>query len=506
MTPPFPAHASVALDDVQGLLRFGYKHHVEAVFLLLRVADREAARAWLAAVPVNSAATTEPLPATVLQLALTCDGLAALGVPHDITARFSAEFVDGMAGDPGRSRRLGDVGANAPAEWRWGTGHTAPHVLLMLYALPGQLAAHQAAVEAGCARAFSLLARWPCGRLRGVEHFGFADGISQPELDWARERPAVDTEQAACQPLACLGEFLLGYPNEYGGWTDRPLLSEERDRLGLLPRAEDQPAMADLGRNGSYLVLRQLQQDVAGFWQWLDREAGGDPQAREALAARMVGRQRDGTPLAQGPHPPPESGAVDLNDFDFNGDPRGLRCPLGAHVRRANPRSADLPPPGSSGRPGLPAPLSWLQRTLGFDREALDRDLVASTRFHRLLRRGREYGRPLTPDEALHGDAAADETGLFFVCLNASIARQFEFVQGAWLASTRFNGLRGESDPLLGTREVTPDGLKSDTFSVPQALGADQRLCGLPQFVTLRGGAYFFMPGIRALRYLAQVR
>ena len=177
-----------------------------------------------------------------------------------------------------------------------------------------------------------------------------------------------------------------------------------------------------------------------------------------------------------------------LNAFTYRDDPHGLRCPLGAHVRRANPRNADLPP----GRPGL---LSWAERTLGFDADALAKDLVASTRFHRLLRRGRAYG-----------ERGAGAQGLHFICLAASIGRQFEFVQAAWIAGAHFDGLSGESDPLLGSREAARDGSPTDGFSIPQAIGPARRLDALPQFVSVRGGAYFFLPGLRALRVLAELR
>ncbi len=452
-------------DDIQGIVRFGYKHHTEACFLLLQVQDQAAACTWLATAPVASAATAEPPPATVLQLALTSEGLRALGVPEDTVAGFSSEFLGGMGTDPSRARRLGDVGANAPNQWQWGTGARVPHVLLMLYALPGHLAAWQARIETDIAPGFTLLARLPCADLGEVEPFGFKDGISQPALDWDRTRPAVDAEHTTYSNLSCLGETLLGYPNEYGGYTDRPLLPAHPQ----LPRAEDAPERADLGRNGSYLVLRQLAQDVRGFWQWLDGAAQHDPVAREKLAATLVGRTLDGTPLADAP-------PGDPNAFTYAADPRGSRCPLGAHVRRANPRTADLPP----GEPGF---VGWLTRTLGFDAQALAQDRVASTRFHRLLRRGREY--------------RGTDTGLYFVCLGANIARQFEFVQAAWLNAPQFAGLHGETDPLVGIREPAQSG-----FSIPQPTGPDQRLIGLPQFVTVRGGAYFFLPGIRALRYL----
>nr|WP_315426587.1 hypothetical protein [uncultured Albidiferax sp.] len=476
--------APVDLDDIQGLVRFGYKHHTEACFLLLRVTDPAAARAWLARAPVASAATTEPPPATVLQLALGSEGLRALGVAEDTIAGFSPEFLSGMGQDPSRARRLGDTGANAPGAWLWGSGTQIPHVLLMLYALPGQLPAWQATVETQCAAGFEIMSRLPCGELRGNEPFGFADGISQPMLDWRRDRAVRDAEQLRYTNLSCLGEFLLGYPNEYGGYTDRPLLDPQRDPQALLPRAEDAPHRADLGRNGSYLVMRQLQQDVDGFWQALDQLAEGDPALREKLATAMVGRTRSGHPLL----PTAKSSPPDLNAFTYNEDPRGTLCPLGAHIRRANPRTADLPP----GDPGM---VSWLMRTLGFDAHSLEQDRVASTRFHRLLRRGRTYHNAAGQDVA--------EAGLHFICLGASISRQFEFVQGAWLHAPHFDGLRNESDPLLGSRAPAADGTATDSFSIPQAQGADQRLPGLPQFVTLRGGAYFFLPGIRALRYLA---
>lgn len=482
---------TVELDDIQGLLRFGYKHQTQASFLLLQIKDREAARAWLASVPVTSAVTAVPSPDTALQLALSREGLQALGVADDIVNAFSPEFVSGLGSDASQSRRLGDVGASAPERWQWGAGQKVPHVLVMLYAQPGRLAAFQQAIEAQCANGFDTLVSLATSEMDGIEPFGFVDGISQPKLDWERTRAVRDQEQLAYSNLSCLGEYLLGYPNEYGGYTDRPLLDPQRDPQALLPRAEDLPAQADLGRNGSYLVLRQLRQDVPGFWQFVNAQAGGDAAARERLAAAMVGRTRQGEPVV--------ASTQDINAFDYQADPHGMRCPLGAHVRRANPRNADLP----SGEPGL---VSWLKRTLGLDAQAREQDRVASTRFHRMLRRGRAYGAPVSIDRALSGAASSSDTGLHFICLGANLARQFEFVQSAWLASTRFDGLRNESDPLLGTREPAVDGSPTNEFSLPQPEGPAQRLSGLPQFVTVLGGAYFFLPGIRALRYLASAR
>src|SRR6185369_14753736 len=248
---------AVEFDDIQGLVRFGYKHHTEAAFLLLCVRDRDAARRWLATVPVSTAATIEPPPEIAIQVALSAEGMRAIGVADDVVAAFATEFVVGMAGDANRARRLGDLGANDPSRWQWGSGGRAPHVAVLLYAMPGKLAALQQAIETQCDAAFERVACLATSDLDGIEPFGFTDGISQPLLDWERKRVARDAERTEYSNLCCLGEVLLGYPNEYGGYTDRPLL--DRAAAGpMLPSAEDAPDRADLGRNGSYLVLRQL--------------------------------------------------------------------------------------------------------------------------------------------------------------------------------------------------------------------------------------------------------
>jgi deferrochelatase/peroxidase EfeB len=499
-----PPVAAVELDDIQGLLRFGYGRHPEACFLLLRISDRRAARGWLAQAPVSSAATAEAPPGTALQVALTCEGLQAIGVAADVVEAFSAEFVSGLGGNPSRSRRLGDAGASDPAHWRWGAGDRVPHVLVMLYAARGALEAFRRSVQAQCAAGFEQIACLGTSDMDGVEPFGFIDGISQPEVDWKRERAVRDEDRLDYANLSCLGEFVLGYPNEYGLYTDRPLLDRQRAPDGLLPPAEDAPQRADLGRNGSYLVMRQLRQDVRGFWQFLDRQAGGDAALRRRWAEAMVGRTLEGgAPLvgetgeaiAGAGNPSPGSGPG--NAFTYRFDPQGLRCPLGAHIRRANPRNADLPA-------GSRSLLGRLVRILGFDAQAREADLIASTRFHRLLRRGREYGSQLPLSQALaEGASDGEERGLHFVCLGANIGRQFEFVQAAWLMAPKFAGLAGESDPLLGRRLPGRDGARTDVYSMPQPAGPDRRLPGLPEFVAVLGGAYFFLPGIRALRWLA---
>jgi len=485
--------------DVQGLVRFGYKSMTQASYALARVRSAEAARAWLRSAPVTSATFLSPPPSTAMQVAFTAPGLQALGLGAPALAAFSPEFLGGMA-DDSRARRLGDVGENAPSRWQWGGAGKVPHVLVMFFAEPGRLGGFVEGTTGSAWRdAFGDVHWLETGTLRPVEAFGFADGISQPEIDWSRQRD-VASRRTTFGNVAALGEFLLGYRNEYDKYTDRPLLDEGASTAGL-PAAEDAPEKKDLGRNGTYLVMRQLRQDVRGFWQFVSRQAGGDVAEAEKLAAAFVGRTRAGYPLAPLGSEPipgigPRSGEVRLNQFTYDEDPAGVRCPIGAHVRRANPRNADYP--------GRPSGLARLLADLGFGRKGFLDDLTSSVRFHRILRRGREYGAPLPPEEALEPAPADDpERGLHFACLNANICRQFEFVQNAWMTSAKFSGLDGENDPLVGSREAMAGCPAADGFTVPQEGGLPRRVSGLPQFVTVRGGAYFFLPGLRALRYLA---
>jgi deferrochelatase/peroxidase EfeB len=493
--------ARVELDDIQGLARFGFKNHIDAVFLLLKIKDPRAARAWLAQVSVASAVTSNPPPSTVLQVALTSQGLQALQVEADLIDAFSPEFITGMAGDSSRSRRLGDLGPSSPSQWQWGVGDRVPHAAVLLYALPGKLHGLQQAVEAQSEAGFQIIARLETSNMGGREPFGFVDGISQPDLDWNRQRAVEDVTQLAYTNLSCLGEFLLGYPNEYGLYTPRPLLAASRDPRGILARAEDAPELCDLGRNGSYLVIRQLRQDVCAFWRTVDHLAGGMASERELLAGALVGRARTGEPLEPIIEPASTAAGLQaqLNAFNYASDADGLRCPLGAHIRRANPRNGDFPP-------GTRGTLSRLVRMLGIDSGARRQDLVASTRLHRLLRRGREYGIPITPEQALRGVSCDADRGLHFICLSANLQRQFEFVQSAWLMNAKFNGLPDEGDPLLGNRLPNIAGMPTDRFSLPHPDGPNRLLTGLPPFITVVGGAYFFLPGIRALRFLSGAR
>jgi len=376
-----------------------------------------------------------------------------------------------------------------------------PHLLVMFFGEPEHFDSFVQNTKGNTWNdAFEEVISLGTSNLDGDEPFGFTDGISQPEIDWEQQRQT-PCKQLEYTNIVALGEFLLGYRNEYGKITDRPLLDPDATNAELLP-AVDAPEKKDLGRNGTYLVMRQLEQDVRGFWKFLYEQAGGNVAGANQLGAKMVGRTRAGDPLV-----PLQAQAiagtdprtVTQNQFTYESDPVGARCPFGAHVRRTNPRNSDFPGRRISA-------LRKLIIMLGFGPKGFYEDITSSVRFHRILRRGREYGSELPPEDALKpGPSNESPRGLHFICLNANISRQFEFLQNAWIANTKFSGITGESDPLLGNREPMPGCPVTGNFTIPGDGSVRRRVSGLPQFVTLRGGAYFFLPSLRALRYFARV-
>jgi len=483
------------LDDIQGLIARGYRSLPYARFTIFAAHDAAAGHALLSWLLPRVTPAGRSAGDSALHLAYTAAGLRRLGLPESVIAGFSAQFMRGMTG-PNRSRFLGDVGESDPHYWAWG-GPQEPPVegLILLYAnSPEVLDARQAELATrldGLAiRQVTVLDTLELGN---NEPFGFRDGISQPiiqGLPKASGAPPAGTPGGRVVPA---GEFVLGYPNAYGQLTSRPLLPAADDPRRLLPRDPAGSGAADLGRNGCYLVLRQLEQDVDAFWSYVrqataQRDGSADTGRAIALAAKMVGRWPSGAPLVKAPdRDNPQLGGD--NDFGYyRTDPLGLACPLGAHVRRMNPRDSLDP------RPGTEASL-------------------AVNDGHRLLRRGRSYG-PGDGTPAAAGRAGRDShaerlvradvappraTGLHFICLVASLIRQFEFVQHTWLNNPTFHGLYDDTDPLIGNRLGC-----GATFTEP-ARPVRRRYRGLPQFVRTRGGAYFFLPGISALRYLDQL-
>ncbi len=336
--------SAIDYADVQGLLRFGYGHMTSASYSLVKIKNVAAAKTWLKRTPVTSAVAAKPLPRTALNVAFTAPGLRALGVSESVVAGFSHEFRGGMA-EESRARQLGDVGINAPSNWDWGSYGQEPHILILFFAEPAEFNAFvQTAKGDSWSEAFEELTSLGTSDLNATEPFGFADGISQPQIDWEQQRRTPCT-QLDYMNVAALGEFLLGYRNEYGKVTERPLLESDAATADLL-EAIDAPTKKDIGRNGTYLVMRQLEQDVRKFWQFLYQQAGSDLAQASKLGAKLVGRTQAGDPLVpiqKEPISGMDPARAQQNQFTYETDSTGARCPFGAHVRRTNPRNQDFP-------------------------------------------------------------------------------------------------------------------------------------------------------------------
>jgi Dyp-type peroxidase family len=460
--------------DIQGLVFSGYGDKPHASYLLLKVSDPAAARRWLRTLSEAITTGADRPPDTCLNIAWSARGLAALGLHEPELQTFPLEFREGLSGSDTRSRTLGDVDASDPRTWRWGGPESPVHALLMLYARSAALLADLlVAQRSAFAGALECVCEVPTETLpERREHFGFADGIAQPAIEGSRKGPRRGSRSLQA------GEFVLGYENEYGKLPLIPSVTPALDVAGHLGDCSAEGERKALGRNGSYLVARQLQQDVRGFWAFM-REAAqaehpGSTAADEAiwLAAKCVGRWPSGAPLVLAPDHDDRSLAAE-NEFGYaEQDADGLRCPVGAHIRRTNPRDS-------------------LEGGAHASQKAVDR--------HSIIRRGRSYGKLLAerPWLAEHDDGV--ERGLVFMCINANIRRQFEFMQQTWVNNQKFGGLYDERDPLIGAQDA-----EANSFTIP-AEPARRRLEALPRFVTVRGGEYLFLPGVRALKFLASL-
>ncbi len=444
---------TLPLEDIQGLILSGYAHLSHAGYVMLEVTDRLKAKRWLARIvgETTSAKRWDKKPETCLNIAFTCQGLAALGLPEEVLKTFAVEFREGMA-EPIRAELMGDIGESAPATWDYG-GTSTPdiHLVLILFGLDEtRLDAyrnqHRARFEEGGLR--ELCSQNGYRTSDSHEHFGFFDGISQPTLEGAAPMPK-PTDIAP-------GEFLFGYPNEYGLKSPVPGLSALNSGV--------------LGQNGSYLVYRKLAQDVGAFQKLLKEKTDGSPTQMEYLSAKMVGRWPSGAPLVLAPDKDDPALGVDEtrhNAFTYaQTDPHGYACPIGAHIRRTNPRDSLEPDPPSS---------------------------QITVNRHRIIRRGRSYG-------PLYSEANANTPrGVVFIAINADIKRQFEFIQQAWINDERFNGLYDNKDPIVADRRE-----KYPTCSmILQRSPIRKQVEDIPRLVTVRGGGYFFVPSITALKYLA---
>ncbi len=457
--------AMLELADMQRLLIDGLSRWPEARYALVSVnpGSEAQARAWLLKLlPHVARASDRTDPDNPVNgvprvaIAFTSAGLEAIGLRE--ARGFLAEFREGMT-TPRRRANLGD-----PEDLRWGGSADSIHLLLIVFSKDGQRNADWTALEPGAWATVRLVDGFVRNDHR--EHFGFRDGISQPRIEGTESGQQTSAAETAANTIKP-GEFILGYPNEAAVLPTSPTVPARFDRQNVLPALPSKPGSngevrKDFGRNGSYLVLRQFVQHVDAFNNFLDRNASTEPE-RERLAAKLVGRWRTGAPLVKAPEDDRKNLATD-NDFSYyEADRDGHACPLGAHIRRANPRD------------------SLVDDDLGIGPELAAQQI----RHHRIIRRGRLY-------------EDGQEKGLLFLCLNANIQDQFELVQHKWLNSPRFAGLDGEVDPLVGRR----GGRCPMTLQAPNG----SRQVDLTSFIELRGGAYFFLPGFQALRYLANLR
>ena len=432
------------LDDIQHIL-LTRTPAMTGRYEFLSFDDPAGGRAWLTELMdrVQSAAdvrATMDSSERWITLAFTWNGLKALGVPEESLASFPQEFREGMAA---RADILGDAGANHPDNWVGGLAGDDLHAIAILFARND--AEHRRCVG----EHDKLVARCP-----GVRTVSFLDLNATPPFNYAHDhfgyrdrlsQPVMegsgeDPTPGSGAPLQP-GEFILGYPDEAGPSVNLP-----------------QPEV--LSRNGSYMAYRRLQEHVGVFRDYL-REHADTPDGQELLAAKIMGRWRSGAPLVLSPkHDDPELGADPMrnNDFNYQGWIRtAMPCRSDPHARRLNPR-----------------------------------DTNANMNRRRMIRRGATYG-PALPQDA-PDDGADRGIAAFIIC--ASLVRQFEFAQNVWINDRNFHELGNERDPICGNQDGTLE------YKIPSR-PIRKVLKGLPAFTTLTGGAYFFLPGLTALRYLA---
>jgi Dyp-type peroxidase family len=402
-------------------------------------------RAWLAAIletvqSVQEARVSVGQDQRWVTVAFTWNGLRALGVDEAALATFPEEFRQGMVA---RAQMLGDTGANHPDNWVGNLASPDLHAIVILFARDATerercRSEHQKLI-AQC-EGVEVLSTLD---LEGIppfeyahDHFGYRDRLSQPVIEGAGEEPT----PGSGAPLKA-GEFILGYPDEVGPPANLP-----------------QPDI--LSRNGSYMAYRRLQEHVGAFRDFL-RAHGQTPEEQEWVAAKLMGRWRSGAPLVLAPDKDdPALGADPQRNNHFNykhDDPHGYAVPLGAHIRRMNPR-----------------------------------DTAPNMYRRRMIRRGATYGPPLpegAPEDGIERGIAA-----FVIC--ASLIRQFEFAQNVWINDRNFHELGNERDPIIGNQDGTLE------YKIPKR-PIRKKITGLPAFTTVKGGAYFFLPGLKALRYLA---
>lgn len=442
--------------------------------------------------------TEGEITATWVNVAISASGLAALGVPAGESESFPADFREGMRK---RAEAFGDVGPSAPEHWQEPLGSTAIHAVVLIAA--DELKDLQAEIDEqtdllsdhGLELAFKQEGRVRTD-LPGHEHFGFKDGISQPAIHGVSAEGSANQDPAG-QPMIWPGEFVLGYQTQEGppspppppqGPPYGPASGEPPAVTTLEPSPEPGPpsqAGPPWTADGSFLVLRRLRQDVAAFQGFVAATAAGEDISPSLLGAKMLGRYASGCPLE---HLAAESAALDpqvadpsldnqalleepnVNGFTYADDAEGAVVPRAAHIRKVNPRNE--PSPGG---------------------------IASSTNEHRIIRRGIPFGAPYDPGAAPGSPLAAqvdfpEDRGLLFVCYQASIEEQFEFLESRWVNNPNFPNPGDGQDPIIAQLA------EPRSFRLP---GLGQPELSIRQFVTTTGGEYFFSPSISALEQLA---
>jgi deferrochelatase/peroxidase EfeB len=437
--------AALEFEDIQHFLMHR-SPALAARYEFLTFRKPSAGRAWLRTITekVTTAAAVRSgqLDARWVTVALSWNGIRALGLDDDSLASFPEEFRQGMAA---RAEILGLTGANHPEHWTGGLANVDLHAIAILFArdVPERercrmehekFLSQCAGVEVLSSLDLEAIPPFDYAH----EHFGYRDRLSQPGIEGSGEEP-----MPGSGPALKAGEFFLGYPDEEG-------LSAEAPKPEIL------------SRNGSYLAYLMMAEHVGAFREFL-RQHGKTQDEQELVAAKLMGRWRSGAPLVLAPEKDDPELAGDLqqtNDFDYGKmDPHGYGCPLGAHIRRMNPR-----------------------------------DTAANMNRRKMIRRGGTYGPPLP--EGVPEDGRERGIAAFVGC--ASLVRQFEFAMNVWANDPNFHELDNERDPFLGTQDGTFD------MTIPKR-PIRKKIKGLPAFTTIRGGAYFFLPGIKSLRYLTSL-
>jgi Dyp-type peroxidase family len=471
--------AILEFDDIQGYVIRGYARLICSRFYFLKITDKQKTKKWIGTIwPSLTNAVhihrKENLPEKGLNIAFTCSGLSALGLDDANIGAFSREFRQGMATEH-RSRLLGDFDSSCPENWIWGGYKTDPvHLCLMVFVGDENIANEyyeemRSQFEGAGLEEMTFIDGLTLPENK--EHFGFRDGISQPIIKGSgRPGPKDDMVEP--------GEFIMGYKNNYGVFPDTPLINSDQGELNLLPTDAAGSGKKDIGRNGTYLVMRQLEQNVEAFWTFMNEQTknpDGSTNVDESnkLAAKMMGRWPSGAPVTKFPDADPGQ-LSDDNDFGYaEHDQEGLKCPFGSHLRRSNPRDS-------------------------FEDLGKKESILLSNR-HRIIRRARLYG------DRIEGNPTKfkpkGEVGLLFACFNVDISRQFEFVQYSWANSGKVKQLYNDPDPIIGTREILKSG-EEQNFTIQEA-PVNRTIKNLQRFITVRGGSYFFFPSISAIRYLS---